>query len=90
MYKYLIIGAVSLFSFGANAQSSFYIGSITTQSQIYTLTGCDSNEKTPKESVECKIIYWEDEIKDKKDAVEKAQKALDNAKERLEAFKAIK
>jgi hypothetical protein len=90
MYKYLIIGAVSLFSFGANAQSSFYIGNITTQSQRYTLTGCDSNEKTPKESVECKIKYWEDEIKDKKDAVEKAQKALDNAKERLEAFKAIK
>ncbi|TAL02652.1 MAG: hypothetical protein EPO08_06470 [Rhodospirillaceae bacterium] len=53
-----------------------------------SLTGCDSNEKTPNEAVDCKLAYWKVQV----EKLQKERVDLDGkiarAAERLDAFKA--
>lgn len=54
------------------------------------LTGCDSNDKTPSEAIDCKIKYWRAETDRAQKRVDEEQKLLDHAKERAQAFENAK
>ena len=47
---------------------------------------CDSRDKTPAEAIDCKIDYWQGQVKDAQDRLTAAQNAVDHAKERVQAF----
>ncbi len=51
-----------------------------------TLTGCDSNDKTPAESVECKLAYWQKKVVDLKKERDALDEKLTKAQERVQAF----
>ena len=47
---------------------------------------CDSNDKTPTESLDCKIAYWNKQLDDAKKRDDQAQKDIAHAQERIQAF----
>lgn len=55
--------------------------------QIKPMSYCDSNDKTPIESLKCKLEYWQKEEETRAKAFKEAEKQLDAAKERVTAFK---
>lgn len=86
-------GLVGAFAHVGQAQTYCCPTSTTTWSpdtsiSRYTL-GCDSNEKTPTEAIQCKVEFWQKQVKERQETAERAQKALDEAKERLAAFRQV-
>jgi hypothetical protein len=52
------------------------------------VTGCDSNERTPTESLDCKLAYWQKETEKLQKQRDEVDGKLTKAKERTDAFKA--
>lgn len=55
-----------------------------------TSLSCDSNEKTPAESVDCKITYWKDELAKLTKARDELNDKIAKAQERMQAFGDVK
>lgn len=64
-----------------NACNCFVMGDST-----YGSPTCDSNDKTPDETVQCKLDYWRKEVTRRTKARDDAQSALDKANDRVRAF----
>jgi phage protein U len=65
----------------SNCGGMFVINSISRES-----SNCDANEKTPHETLQCKLDYWKKAVVDRQKDVDKATDSLRKAQERVDAF----
>lgn len=47
---------------------------------------CDTNDKTPRESLDCKLAYWKRKLSEASERKAKAEKDIEAANERIGAF----
>jgi hypothetical protein len=88
MQRVLIALSICGFVSQAEAQPCSNCGGalVTSGSISIESSNCDTNEKTPHETLQCKLDYWKKVAVDRQKDIDKATDSLRKAQERVDAF----